>query len=207
MNTFLPEGYDKIPSSSRYMKLKEGENTFRVLSVAVTGWLYWNTANKPVRFKNRLLETPNDIRTESDGKPAKIKHFWAFVVWNYDEKMIQLLEVTQNQIMTGIKALVDSKHWGDPKGYDISISRSGSGFETEYVTQGIPPIVLSKTVADEYAKLTVNLEGLFTGEDPFAGSPATKPSEPAAESAPLPAEPPPTPDRYATLPTAFRPKA
>jgi hypothetical protein len=62
---------------------------------------------------------------------------WAFVVYNYDEKMIQILEVTQNQFMTGIKALVDSRHWGDPKGYNISISRSGSGFETEYVTQGV----------------------------------------------------------------------
>lgn len=185
------------------MKLQEGENTFRVLSSAITGWVYWNTANKPVRLKTRVMETPGDMRTESDGKPTKIKHFWAFVVWNYDEKMIQILEVTQIQIQSGIKALVDSKHWGDPKGYDISISRSGSGFETEYVTQGIPPAPLSKSISDEYAKLTVKLEGLFTGEDPFASvsaQSAPKPSEPASQGAA-------TPDRYNSIPPEFRPTA
>lgn len=38
MSNFLPEGYDKIPSTSRYMKLEEGKNVFRVLSRAIVGW-------------------------------------------------------------------------------------------------------------------------------------------------------------------------
>jgi hypothetical protein len=95
------------------------------------GWVCWNTANKPVRSKKRRDEMPHDIRIDSDGKPSKVKHFWAFVVWNYNQKMIQVLEVTQVQIMNAIKALVDSKHWGDAKNYDIAVSRSGTGFDTE----------------------------------------------------------------------------
>lgn len=166
------------------MKLKDGENTFRVLSPAITGWVYWNSAGKPVRLRERLLETPNDIRIDKDGKPERVKHFWAFVVWNYDERMIQILEVTQNQIMNGIKALVDSKHWGDPKGYDISISRSGSGFETEYVTQGIPPTPLGKAIQDEYTKLRVRLEALYTGEDPFDAGQQSAAQAAAPQAAP-----------------------
>lgn len=169
--TFLPEGYDKIPSTGRYMKLLEGENTFRVLSSAVVGWVYWNTSGKPVRLRERPSTRPLDIRTEQDGK-ENIKHFWAFAVWNYAERMVQVLEVTQVQIQGAIKALVDSKHWGDPKGYDITISRSGSGFDTEYVTQGIPPKPLDPKVAAEYAANPVNLRALYDNGDPFAGKPS-----------------------------------
>jgi hypothetical protein len=123
MNNFLPDEYDIIPSNSRYIKLGDGENTIRVLSSAITGWLYWNNLGKPVRSKDAFLGTPADIRIDKEGKPEKVKHFWAFVVYNYDEKRIQILEATQSQIQNGIKALVDSKHWDDPKNYEISISR------------------------------------------------------------------------------------
>jgi len=36
MGNFLPEGYDKIPSTGRYMKLLDGRNVFRILSSAIT---------------------------------------------------------------------------------------------------------------------------------------------------------------------------
>jgi hypothetical protein len=126
MSNFLPEGYDKIPSTGRYMKLQEGKNAFRVLGSAITGWVYWNTAWKPVRLKERPAGRPMDIRTEDDGKES-IKHFWAFPVWNYAEKMVQILEASQQTIQNGIKSLVDDENWGDPKAYDIAITRSGSG--------------------------------------------------------------------------------
>jgi hypothetical protein len=178
MSKFLPEGYDKIPSNSRYMKLQDGENTFRVLSSAVTGWLYWNSSNEPVRSKERWDEIPHDIRIESDGKQSKVKHFWAFVVWNYGEKMVQILEITQAQIQTGMKSLVDSKHWGDPKNYDIAISRAGSGFDTEYVVQGIPPKPLDPKIAAEYQKFKIDLNALFAGGDPFDPSAAVRVTAP-----------------------------
>lgn len=39
MNSFLPEGYDKAPSTGQHMKLQEGRNVFRVLGSAITGWV------------------------------------------------------------------------------------------------------------------------------------------------------------------------
>ncbi len=172
MNNFLPEGYDRIPSTGRYMKLQDGKNTFRILSSAIIGWVYWNNENRPVRLKERPSSLPLDIRTEENGKES-VKHFWAFAVWNYAEKMVQVLEVSQKQIMAALKNLVDDEHWGDPKNYDIMIKRSGTGFDTEYVTQGIPPTPLDPKIAEEFAKHPVYLPALYSGGDPFAGKPSS----------------------------------
>ena len=128
------------------------------------GWVYWNTAGKPVRLRERPSGRPVDIRTENDGK-ENVKHFWAFAVWNYADKMVQVLEVTQKQIQNGIKDLVDDEAWGDPKQYDIAVTRNGSGFDTEYLTKGIPPKPLGDGIAEEYAKNPVNLPALYDGGD------------------------------------------
>lgn len=164
--TFLPTNYTRIPSNSNYFKFKDGENNFRVLSPAVVGYAYWNTENKPVRSREAIRTIPNDIKFEDDGR-FSIRHFWAFVVWNYDEQSLQILEVTQKRIMTALKALVESPKWGDPTNYDITISRSGSGFDTEYIVQGNPPAPLDDKVASLYALANINLEALFDGGDPF----------------------------------------
>jgi hypothetical protein len=212
MSNFLPEGYDKIPSTGRYMKLLEGDNVLRILGSAITGWVYWNTAGKPVRLKERPSGRPMDIRTEDDGKET-IKHFWAFAVWNYAERMVQVLEVTQKQVMSGIKGYVDDADWGDPKGYDVKITRTGSGFDTEYFVKAVPHKPLDPAIAEEYSKSPVNLSALYEGGDPFVAVPASVEAidgpgheEPAIsiDDAPLPQEPP-TPDRHRTVPTQFRP--
>lgn len=167
--SFLPDGYKKVPSNSDYMKLVDGLNTFRVLGAAVVGYIYWNVEDKPVRSKTPFSGIPADIRTDKDGMPEKIKHFWSFPVWNYDEERVQILEIPQKQVQTQMKALVDNPRWGDPKMYDITVTRSGSGFDTEYVVQPNPPIApVDPKIAEAYAKKPVNLEALFTGADPFA---------------------------------------
>lgn len=156
--TFLPDNY-KSPEGN-YMKLLEGENTFRVLSSAIVGYEYWNTDNKPVRSKKEFVSTPKDIRLE-DGKPTPIKHFWAFLVYNYRAEKQQILEITQVSIQASIKALVQNPKWGDPKGYDITVTRSGSGYDTEYTTMPNPHSQL------EVEPINVNLNALYEGADPF----------------------------------------
>ena len=163
-NEFFPEGY-KAPQGN-YMKLQDGENTFRVLSLAVVGWEYWNAENKPVRSKTQIMGIPEDIRYE-DGKPSPIKHFWAFCVWNYEAGRVQILEITQSTIQTAIKSYIGNKRWGSPKGYDLTVTRSGSGFDTEYVVMANPHSPLLKEAEEEYKARKINLDALFTGADPF----------------------------------------
>lgn len=167
MNTFLPNEY-KLPSSSNYLKLKDGENTFRVLSSAIIGYEYWNTENKPVRLRNAPKTIPDDIGLDKNGETKKIKHFWAFVVWSYDNNAIQILEITQSTIQGAIKALVDNKKWGTPKDYDITITRSGDGFDTEYQIMPNPHSKLDENIQKAYEEKSINLDKLYEGKNPFA---------------------------------------
>ncbi len=166
MNDFLPSDYKVPVSGGHYMKLQDGENTLRILSSAVIGYEYWNTENKPIRLKEMPSGTPDDIRLEK-GKPTPIKHFWAFVVWNYSSKQIQILELTQKTVMTAIKALVDNKKWGDPKKYDITVTKTGEMLNTEYSTMPNPHSELEPEIKQLWEETDVNLEALFSSDDPF----------------------------------------
>ena len=158
-NEFLPENYEVPKSASNYLKLEKGENKFRVLGSAITGYEYWDNNNKPIRSKTLFAETPN-ARVEN-GK-VTIKHFWAFLVYDYSSSSTKILELTQKSVMNSIKSFVTNKKWGNPIGYDLVITREGDGMETKYNTiaephSEIPTVDIPK----------VNLEALYTGDDPF----------------------------------------
>jgi hypothetical protein len=165
-NPFLPEGYEAPVMGGGYMKLIDGDNVFRVLSSAIVGYEYWTTENKPIRSKTAFTETPN-IKTNKDGSAQKVKHFWAFTVWNYQTKSVEILQLTQASIQGAITNLVKDEDWGDPKGYDIKISRSGSGIETEYAVNPKPHKEISEDIKTAYSEKKINLEALYSGENPF----------------------------------------
>ena len=167
MNSFLPDNYERpAASGGNYAKLEDGPNKFRILSNAVVGWLYWNNDGKPVRLTERPDVLPDDIRYEN-GKPDKVKHFWAFVVWNYKDNRIQILEITQVSIQGPLEDLVITADWGDPKEYDITITKKGQKLDTEYTVQPSPHKPVSADAHKAYREARVNLEALFTGGDPF----------------------------------------
>lgn len=162
--SFLPDAYEIPASPSNYMKFQEGFNRIRILGSAVVGFEYFNQNNKPVRSKEPFEDTPSDIK-----KDGKIKAFWAFPVYNYQTSSVQILELTQKSIMTAIKSLVDNPKWGSPMLYDIAITKTGEGLDTEYVTQGEPPISEpSVEISNAYSQKKINLNALFEGLDPFS---------------------------------------
>lgn len=170
MNNFFEQADYTIPTTSNYMKFIEGENTFRVLSSAIVGYEYWTVDNNPVRSKTPFDETPNIKMVKNDGGqtvPSRVNHFWAFVVWNYKDKRIQILELTQKGIMEYIKSLVDNKKWGNPNGYDITVTRKGSGFDTTYTCVAEPHSVLEDHIAESWSKSKIDLTQLFSNGDPF----------------------------------------
>lgn len=158
--TFLPPNYEAPVSEGNYFKFKKGENSFRILSDAVVGWEYWTRDNKPVRALEAWEELPEDAKKSENGQFQK--HFWAFVVFNYEAKKPQILEITQKTIQEALEALVSNKKWGDPKKYDIVIKATGDGLEREYTVIPEP-----HTDAPKVAISQINLNALFQGEDPF----------------------------------------
>jgi len=189
MTGFLPEKY-VVPQSSgssrgRYLNLSnipEGEPfKFRILPTPLLlGWLYWTVDNKPRRLpfiedvpgNGRPAHTPDDIRIGDDGLPDKIKHFWAVVIWNYKDNILQVFEITQATIQEGVRGLCKDPDWGNPRNFDIKITRSVQGKQTKYVVSpgkefATPPEALAALAASP-----INLSALLTGGDPFSTSAA-----------------------------------
>lgn len=164
MNTdFLPSNYEAPEAESNYLKFKQEKTyTFRVLSSAVVGWVYWTKDKKPVRSRVPFEDEPEDAKL--DNGQFKPKHFWSFLVYSYDAKKVQILEVTQKTIQDSIKAYVSNPKWGSPLGYDLAVTRKGMGFDdTEYTTIAEP-----HSEAPVLNIPQVNLEALFDNSDPFA---------------------------------------
>ena len=160
MEDFLPPGYEPPSSSGNYMKFEKGENRFRILSKPIIGWEDWQD-KRPIRF--RMDEKP-----EKSVDPKKpVKHFWAMVVWNYKLERVQVLELTQSGIQKTIRALSGDADWGSPLEYDIKVLRTGDGMDTEYQVNPIPHKPVAAEIAEQAKQLNINLEALFTGDDPF----------------------------------------
>lgn len=175
MTDFLPKDY-KVPNTSdNYMKFEQGSNRFRILASPIIGWESWiddpdTGKRKPVRGKTR-----EDIL----GEVADIKHFWAMPVFNYEMSRIQVLEVTQKTIMKAIMILSADSDWGSPLEYDLTVGREGEGLDTEYAINPKPKKKLDAAIAELWANTHLNLEALYSGDDPFADVEAGVAGEPA----------------------------
>lgn len=161
---WLPQGYEVPKSAGAYMKFEQGANKFRILTPPVMGWEYWTNDNKPVRLREQPKERPADMRL---GKDSKIKHFWAFGVWNYNSGKLMILEVTQSGIQQAIADMVANEDWGDPQGYDITVNRKGEGLDSEYTVQPSPHKPQPNEATAALKETPLNLEALFAGDDPF----------------------------------------
>lgn len=158
---FLPQNYTAPKTSNYYMKLQEGENRLRILSQPILGWEDWHD-KKPVRYKF------NDKPDKSFDPKKPVRHFWAFIVFNYNEEEIQILHITQATIRKSIESLCRDKDWGEPYGYDIKIVKSGEGVDTEYAVNPVPHKLVDSYILQCFKDRPCNLEAIFTNEDPFS---------------------------------------
>jgi hypothetical protein len=155
------------------MEFKEGINTFRVLSSAIVGYLWWVTSGeegrKPVRVR-AADEVLDEVRNTLDTR-RKAKHFWAFSVYNYKAETIQVLVVKQQTIMRAIEAFGKNPKWGNPKRYDLIVEKTRTGSQARDVEYSVilePPTQLDAGIAELATQVPVRLEALYEGRDPFA---------------------------------------
>lgn len=159
---WLPPNYEMPKSTGNYFKFEQGANKFRIMSQPVMGWVYWTQDDKPKRLKQQPTETPEDLRNEE-----KIKHFWAFVVWNYKAKKLQILELTQASIMGPIQDFILNDEWGPPQDYDITVTKKGEKLDTEYSVAPSPHKEVPEEAKNARRTTKITLEALFDGKDPF----------------------------------------
>lgn len=155
--TFLPENYEQPASGWNYLRFKKGTTRFRIMSDSITWYLDWKD-NKPVRTKE--LKPAID----PDKKP---KHFWAFIVWDCEDKKLKIAEITQKGIQDAILALYKDQDRGDPKWYDLKILREWDGMDTKYTITTGQKEKPSDEAQKAFEKQTIYLEALYDGNDPF----------------------------------------
>ena len=172
---FLPQGY-KVPTESKYMKFHVGKNQFRIMSSPIIGYEYWVDSNGNLIERGKLAgKGGKPVRKRVNEKIsadeyASSSHFWAMVVYNYEDSKFQILEIMQSGILKSLQALVKDVDWGNPKGdegYDILITAEGEGKEREYQVNPKPRKELPEGVADAYKFFYCDLNQLFSGGDPF----------------------------------------
>ena len=158
-NTVIPRG------ASQFVKLQDGKNRFRFLSDIVVGWELWKN-KAPIRHEGAVCKfKPEDADLNQNGKP-NINYFWAVVVYNYQDKKVQVYEITQKTIMSPLYDLEQNSDWGDLRNYDIEINKKKEGDKTTYNVLGIPPKPASADILEAYSKSELDLSKLFEGKYP-----------------------------------------
>lgn len=181
--TFLPTN-EKEPVTKNYLNpsdVDENGTTFRVLSSAITGQEYWKTitddegkeSRKPVRVGANDNVFVSELEENRWGELDIPKYFWAFVIWNVDAQKVQIMNIKQKKIRAQIKALLNSKSWGDPKDYDLTLSKTGEKLSTVYTIQPNPKKEMDKGIVRMYKDMNIDMEDWRKGEDPFAGEKVT----------------------------------
>lgn len=175
--SIFPKGYEVPKSPSKYMKFDFGQNMFRALSDAIVGFEWWMDVPKdeshpsgrmPVRAK--LFEDIPEDRKYCADSSKRAKAFMAFVVFNYSDNMLQILQLTQKSIMRDLQMLDEDPKWGDLRKYDVSITKikTGSGqTDVEYSVRPNPMAETDPEILKLYKETYVNLDALWTGADPF----------------------------------------
>lgn len=174
---FLPNNI-KAPSeggggSGNYLRFNQGENKFRIIGSSddkptpgfihgTLGWAEEGGKKRPIRWAEGT-QAPMQFAD-------KPRNFYAFVVYNYNESKVQILELTQIKLQAELLQLAQDEDWGDCRKYDISVVRNGEGLDTTYAMNPKPIKKMDEDLrAIAKAELSrINLPALFKGEDPFA---------------------------------------
>jgi hypothetical protein len=120
-------------------------------------------SKKPVRAKERWATIPvdADISGKNGWNP---KHFWAFVVWNFDTKMVE--RYPDDKLNCNGRADPFGRV-GRPAALQHNRHRKGEALETEYSVGPSPAKETPAEIIQAYKEKPINLEAFFTGGNPF----------------------------------------
>lgn len=174
---FLPINY-KVPDKSRqFKKLTPGDNRMRILSEPLLGWIFFNKSNKPVRrpFSEGefTIQELQELNCKADDENRlTCKHFWLMLIWDYEEEIPRIIDLTQISIIKPLYALIDNEKWGDLRNFDVNINRVGTN-KNDTVFTVLPdphsniPENAENTISDLKEKGLYDLSNIWSGGYPF----------------------------------------
>jgi len=161
---FFPDEV-KVESTSRYTKFANGTTTVRMFGEPFFYYETWLDKDGGGRTPKRFA-LDSDIPVSELG-PDGVKQVMSIVVYNYGDKAIQVMSVSQKTILKAIKGYSQNKKYGDPTGYDININKEGEGKQTRYTVIADPKEDVSDEVQKAYDQESIDLEMLLLNGDPF----------------------------------------
>ena len=148
----------------------DGEIRLRLFGDGITGYELWVTENgkdKPMRWESKPSELPSNVKVYDGGRESQLKRFVAVVAWDYEAEEFKVLGMTQKTLISALMGLIADDDWGDPSGYDIKISKTGTNLTSEYFLKPVPKKAVTKELKEGFADLACDLSKMFDGEDPF----------------------------------------
>ncbi len=169
----LPKQFEVEKSTGGYTLkniVADKKTKIRVLSDFIAGkssWIMNGEKRKPFRLEpsaSAPVSVMDQVAINKfTGKPESWKQFIAAVVWNYTTEQVEILETDKKPIIEQISNLENDDDWGDSKSYDLGITKTGMGTETEWHIT--PSNKASFKCPVEWKQ--VNLNALLSGENPF----------------------------------------
>ena len=135
----------------------------------IAGYRAFLMNGKPMRAKSPDSFDADMLGVNDFGQDEKPRQFWAFPIWNYHTGDVQICELHQKAVMRQLKTWGEDPKWGDLRGYDLNVSKSGTGVKTVY---SMNPIEIAPFPAEhqERAKTVLavlKLDALYSNADPF----------------------------------------
>lgn len=172
--SFIPKDEEHLEKKSNYFglaKAENGEHKIRILGNPINGWLDW-LVEPPAEKGGKDQWTP--IRTKATDKRPPLSSardpvpFWSMVIWNYNLNRILIWDLTQSSIIKKLKELHKSENFGDPKNYDLVVTKTTShNGKISYDVMPLPPAKVNERIKEFYAKTPIRLEALYENKDPF----------------------------------------
>lgn len=172
---FLPQtAVDEVGANTapdkRYLSLtkiqEEKELRIRFVGEGITGHEAWTTNNKPLRWRVLPEELPSNIRVDDNGSQST-KFFMTGIVYDYEAEIFRVLQISQKTVLENIYKYMKDEDYGDLTGYDLVITRKGSGKETKYSVLAKPPKPLAAAVDAEFKELGWKLDYVFENKNPW----------------------------------------
>lgn len=149
-------------------KLPDGKPVrIRFFGSGATGWVAWTVNRKPLRWEVLPDVLPESVKPDDNGDRTA-KFFLAGICWDYEAEMFRAIEITQKGIIADINKYMADEDFGDPCGYDLTLTRTGSGLETRYEVIAKPPKPAAPSIRDGYTQLGWNINNLFEGSHPWS---------------------------------------
>lgn len=156
----------KLSANSEFLSMpKEGSPIkFIIMNKGITGYIYWNNQNRPVRLKKAIKVIPDPQKPDTT-----LKTFAIFPVFCLDSNSFKLLEVTQKSVLLWMREVQREGNDDILSGSTgVKITAEKSGINTTYscLVTNINPVMGDKAVKLEaIRKRASEVEALWTDSD------------------------------------------